>query len=43
MTICTEESLSSDDEFNPWLYDRDNGPLAAQRAVNSIGNRGDEE
>lgn len=35
--------LSSDDEFDPWLYDRDNGPLAAQRAVNSIGNHGDEE
>jgi hypothetical protein len=25
--------LSSDEEFNPWLYDRDNGDGAAARAI----------
>lgn len=25
--------LDSDDEFDPWLYDRDNGPGAAERAI----------
>lgn len=29
-------NLSSDDEFEEWLYDRDNGKGAAQRAVESI-------
>lgn len=28
--------LSSDEEFDDWLYDRDNGVGAAQKAVNSI-------
>jgi hypothetical protein len=28
--------LSHDDEFNPWLYDRDNGAGAAQRAVDNL-------
>ena len=28
--------LTSDDEFDPWLYDRDNGEGSAQEAVNSI-------
>lgn len=28
--------LSNDDEFDGWLYDRDNGEGAAQRAVDSI-------
>lgn len=26
----------SKDEFNEWLYDRDNGPGAAMNAINSI-------
>lgn len=26
----------SHDEIDPWLYDRDNGPGAAQRVVNAI-------
>lgn len=29
-------SLSSDTELNPWLYDRDNGPGAAERAISSL-------
>ena len=28
--------LTSDDEFEEWLYDRDNGEGAAQRAIDSI-------
>lgn len=28
--------LSRDNEFDPRLYDRDNGPGAAQRAIDSI-------
>lgn len=28
--------LSNDDEFDEWLYDRDNGTGAAQRAIDSI-------
>ena len=28
--------LSNDDEFREYLYDRDNGDGAAQRAINSI-------
>jgi len=28
--------LTSNDEFNPWLYDRDNGEGAAQKAVNTL-------
>ena len=30
--------LSSDDGFDEWLYDRDNGTGAAQRAIDSIKN-----
>lgn len=29
-------SLSSDDGFEEWLYDRDNGTGAAQRAIDNI-------
>ena len=28
--------LSNDNEFDEWLYDRDNGEGAAQRAIDSI-------
>lgn len=28
--------LSSDDSFEEWLYDRDNGKGAAQRAIDSL-------
>lgn len=29
-------NLSNDDGFEEWLYDRDNGNGAAQRAIDSI-------
>ena len=32
--------LSSVDDFEVWLYDRDNGSGAAQRAVDSLRKRG---
>jgi len=28
--------LSSDDEFEEWLYDRDNGKGSAEKAINSL-------
>ena len=30
---CLKVDLGSDDHFDPWLYDRDNGTGAAARAV----------
>lgn len=31
--------LSSDVEFEEWLYDRDNGQGAAQRVIDGLRNR----
>lgn len=32
-------NLSSDDEFEEWMYDGDNGAGTAQRVIDSIRNR----
>jgi len=31
----------SEDSFDPWLYDRDNGPGSAKRAIDALKNDGD--